>query len=441
MLSANQNGFLPGNDAFLNAQAFQKTVDNGGKIFVEAPGVYDLSETVEIGSNTKIYFGDGVQIRRHQSRTGRNGNAFLNKGALTHTYDYNISLIGLHLDCNGVESADLDTDSRYVGLRAQVGMIYVKNLVVDDFKCIGLLSKDYALQISAFDQIRLENLYVCGNKDGVHLGWGKDFVIRHGKFCTYDDPIALNAFDYARSNTHVGWIENGLIEDCWDLADDTTTGHFCRMLGGAWCDWYDGMQVQNSDTVCFGGRVYRAVLRPDGATHTSTTPPTHDFGLSVVDGIPWVCVRDEAVYDCGCRNIVLRDIKLQKKRNHRAISVALNMDAYARSYVKNCNPVPMENIVMENIAIETEIPELFGADYPIQSVRLADTDLKDAKLRFDAFKYEGLTYPTAVLTLENVIAKPDSIISAEGHPVRIVTAQEQIDKNICRDENRHTHRF
>ncbi len=131
MVSANQYGFLPGNDAFQNAQALQAAVDCGGPVLVEAPGIYDLSETIEIGDNTELRFSAGVQIRRQPSQTGRNGNAFLNKGALSHTYNSNISLIGLHLDCNGVESADLDTDSRYVGLRAQVGMIYVKDLIIE----------------------------------------------------------------------------------------------------------------------------------------------------------------------------------------------------------------------------------------------------------------------------------------------------------------------
>lgn len=419
MISANRYGFLPGNDAFQNAQALQAAVDCGGLVLVEVPGIYDLSETIEIGDNTELRFSSGVQIRRQPSQTGRNGNAFLNKGALSHTYNSNISLIGLHLDCNGVESADLDTDSRYVGLRAQFGMIYVKDLIIEDFECVGLLSKDYAVQVSAFERIRLENLFISGDKDGVHLGWGKDFVIRNGRFRTFDDPIALNAFDYARSNTHVGWIENGLIEDCRDLAAEATTGHFCRILGGAWCDWSEGMQVQNSDTVCFGGRVYRAVLRPDGRTYPSTTPPSHDFGLAVCDGIPWVCVRDEAVYDCGCRNITLRNIRLQKKRSDRAISVALNMDAYARSYVQNCKPVPMENISMENISIEAEIPELFRADYPIKTVRIADTDLKGAKICFKAIDLEGLVYPTAELTLENVTVKQDSILADDRYPVRV----------------------
>ena len=133
-------------------------------------------------------------------------------------------------------------------------------------------------------------------------------------------------------------------------------------------------------------------------------------------------MRDEAIYDCGCRNIVLRDIKLQKKRSHRAIAVALNMDAYARSYVKNCKPVPMENIAMENISIEAEIPELFGANYPIRSVRIADTDLKDAKIRFEAMEdLDGLAYPAAKLTLENVSAKQGSILADDRHPVRLQT--------------------
>ena len=32
----------------------------------------------------------------------------------------------------------------------------------------------------------------------------------------------------------MGWIEDGLIEDCYDLADEDTTGYFCRILAGAW---------------------------------------------------------------------------------------------------------------------------------------------------------------------------------------------------------------
>ena len=419
MKHANEYGFLPGNDAFSNAQALQTAVDSGGEIIVELPGIYDISETIGIGDDTTIIFSDNVQIRRQASRTGRNGCAFINKGAVTGTYNRNISLIGLHIDCNGTESSDWGVDSIIVGLRAHVGMIYVKNLVIKDFECIGLIKKDYAVQVSAFENIFLENLFITGEKDGVHLGWGRGFVIRNGKFCTYDDPIALNAFDYSVSNTHVGWIEDGIIENCYDLSDDETTGFFCRILGGAWCDWYEGMKVQHSDTVCSCGRVYRVVMQPDGEVYTSYVPPVHTSGVEEYDSINWVCVRNEAVYDCECRNIIMRDIHLQKKRRC-AIGISLNYDNYARSFYPGCTPVAQGNITLERISIENEIRNMLHSNYPSENIKILNTDLKDSKVYFQASDIEGLTYPTADIILEGVIRKNDSIISDEKHSVSII---------------------
>ncbi len=418
MKHANEYGFLPGNDALSNAQALQTVVDSGGEIIVELPGIYDLSETIEIGDDTTIIFSKDVQIRRQASRTGRNGCVFVNKGFATGTYNHNISLYGLHLDCNGTESADWGVDSRLVGLRAHIGMIYINNLVVKDFECVGLLKKDYAVQVCAFENICLENLFITGEKDGVHLGWGKGFVIRNGKFRTFDDPIALNAFDYSVSNTHVGWIEDGIIENCYDLPDDTTTGFFCRILGGAWCDWYEGMNVQHSDTVCSCGRVYRVVMQPNGEVYTSYTQPTHTTGVMEYDGIKWVCVRNESVYDCGCCNIVLRDIHLQKNRQC-AVGISLNYDNYARSFYPDCKPMAHRNIILERISIENEIEHLIHANYPSENIKILDTDLKDSKVYFQASDIDGLSYPAVDITLGNVVRKNNSIIFDEKHPVKI----------------------
>ncbi|MBQ3151194.1 MAG: hypothetical protein IJB86_08135 [Clostridia bacterium] len=418
MKRANEYGFLPGNDGLINAQALQTAVNSGGKIIVELPGIYDLSETVEIGNDTTIIFSKGVQIRRQSSVTGRNGCAFINKGFASGEYNRNISLFGLHLDCNGTESADWGVDSRLVGLRAHVGMINISNLVIEDFECTGLLKKDYAIQVCAFKNICLENLYITGEKDGVHLGWGKGFVIRNGRFRTFDDPIALNAFDYSVSNTHVGWIENGIIENCCDLSDDTTTGFFCRILGGAWCDWYEGMKVQHSDTVCSCGRVYRVVMQPDGEVYTSHTRPEHSVGVKEYDGINWVCVRNEAVYDCGCRNIVLRDIRLQKRR-HCAVGISLNYDNYARSFYAGCKIVAQSGIVLERVSIENEIKYLLESNYPSENIKIIDTDLKDSKVYFRSSDIDGLSYPAVDITLSNVVRKNDSIVFDENHPVNI----------------------
>ncbi len=195
MINANEYGFLPENNAHKNSEALQKAIDNGGVIEITAAGVYKISEQIEIGDNTKLVFREGVILQREASESGVNGNAFINKGALKGEYNRNIEIIGLHLECNGVESNDFGVNSRIAGLRAQVAMIYVEDLKVDGFQCHGLLEKDYAIQVSAFKNIVLNDLYITGNKDGVHLGWGDGFVISNGRFRTFDDPIALNAFD------------------------------------------------------------------------------------------------------------------------------------------------------------------------------------------------------------------------------------------------------
>ncbi len=420
MTDANEYGFLPENNPLKNSEALQKAVDNGGTVQITVPGVYGISEQIEIGDNTTLVFGEGVILMREKSVSGVNGNAFINKGAVSGEYNRNIEIIGLHLECNGVESDDFGVNSRIAGLRAQVAMIYVENLKIEGFECHGLLKKDYAIQISAFKNIILNDLYITGNKDGVHLGWGDGFVISNGSFRTFDDPIALNAFDYATSNTHIGWIENGIIENCIDLDDNTTTGFFCRILGGAWCRWHKGMQVQHSDTVAVNGRTYRVLMNPkDGRLYTSSTPPCHEKGIAEYDGISWVAVRDTEELDCGCRNITIRNCILQKKR-HIGIALSLNYDTYARSWYPGCVCVPQGGITLENIVVENDVDILLHSNYPTENITLKNIDFKNSELCFDAVdKAEGVIYPEVEITAENVVFNKNTIHSSPRHPIKI----------------------
>ena len=420
MINVNEYGFSPENTPYKNSEIFQKAVDKGGVIQVTVPGIYKISEQIEIGDNTKLIFSEGVIIRRETSVSGTNGNAFINKGAVLGEYNHNIEIIGLHLECNNTESNDFGVNSRIAGLRAQVAMIYVENLTIDDFECHGLLEKDYAIQVSAFKNITLSNLFITGNKDGVHLGWGDGFVIRNSKFRTFDDPIALNAFDYATSNTHIGWIENGIIENCIDMDDNSTTGFFCRILGGAWCRWHKGMQVQHSDTVAVNGKTYRILMNPkDGKLYTSLTPPCHEKGIQKYDGINWVNVRDTEEFDCGCRNIVMRNCRLQKKRNI-GIAISLNYDTYARSFYPGCMCIPQSNITLENIFLENDIDILLHSNYPTENITLKNIDFKNSKLCFDAVpEADKIIYPKVEINTENVIFNDNTIQTNPKHPIKI----------------------
>lgn len=419
MINAAEYGFLPENNPYENATALQNAVDQGGTVLITVPGVYKISEQIEIGDDTSLIFCEGVVVQREASICSKNGNAFINKGAVTGTYNRNIEIIGLHLECNGIESSDFGVNSRIAGLRAQVAMIYVENLKIEGFTCHGLLEKDYAIQVSAFKNIVLNDLYITGNKDGVHLGWGDGFVIRNGRFRTFDDPIALNAFDYATSNTHVGWIENGIIENCTDLDDDTTTGFFCRILGGAWCKWRQGMQVQHSDTVAVNGGTYRVLMNPkDGKLYTSLTPPCHETGIAEYDGINWVKVRDTEESACGCRNITLRNCLLQKKRS-TAIAISLNHDTYARSVYPGCVCVPQSDITLENIVAENDIDCLLHSNYPTADITLKNIDFKNAKLCFDVVPQTDIIYPEVNVKTESVIFYEKTMKIHPNHPIRL----------------------
>ena len=120
-------------------------------------------------------------------------------------------------------------------------------------------------------------------------------------------------------------------------------------------------------------------------------------------------VREGAVYDCGCRNIVFRDIHLQKKRD-RAMQIALNYDTWARSYYEGCTPVPQGGLVFERVFVEESINSVLYVNYPSENITFKDTDLASAKITFCAEKIEGLRYPMVALTLENVTHTPQSIV-------------------------------
>ena len=411
MIFANDYGFMPGKDAEENARALQAAVDLGGEILVEAAGVYELSEPIVIGDNTTIRFADGVTIRRVPSKSGKNGNAFINRGAFAREWNYNIAIYGLRMECNAVESARV-----LHGWRAHVGFMFVEGLTMRDITITGLLEKDYGIQLAFFRNVTLEDLFIEGNKDGVHLGPGSDFIIRRGKFRTFDDPIALNAYDYSSSAPFVGTIENGLIEDCYDLDAESTTGYFCRMPSGMWVDWYEGVRVAHSSTVVSDGYIYRVVMKPDGTYYDSKDRPCHGLGAKTYpDGIQWVGIQAGEEKSCACKSITFRRCHLQKKRN-AAFACEWFVGKWARSYMAGGTAMPHSNIVLEDIYVENEVDKLFFANGPITDVTVKNTDFDTAKLiltgypRYDGEEFTDLTYPECDLRLSGCTLSEHTLV-------------------------------
>lgn len=415
MITAETYGFAPENNGADNAAALQQAVNCGGTVAITRPGVYDLSEPVYIGDDTTLFFGAGVTIRRQKSNSPETGYVFVNKGAFTRTYNRNIKLIGLTLICNDVVCQGTGEGKQIPGLRGHVSFFYVKNLEIHDFEALDLPAKDFGIHICTFENIILENLRIEGRKDAVHLGRGNQFVIRHGRFRTFDDPIALNAHDYATSNPQLGWIENGIIEDCYDMDDQDTVGYFCRVLAGSWTDWKEGMEVQNSDTVVCNGRLYRVIMQPDGAVYRSVTPPSHKEGIQEYDGIRWVMVQEEAVYNCGCRNVHFKDIFLQKKRPV-AFSLHFDKDQYSRSYYPGSQAPVQENIIFENIYFQNDIPVLLYSRTPVNTVKIVNSVMRNSEIQLLDIETEGISYPKTNILFTGVTfqGKGGRLVACEG---------------------------
>ncbi len=423
MKFASDFGFSVSNDGFENSRALQRAVEGGGDVYVSIPGIYDIAEKIVLGDDTAIYFCAGAYLRRVNNPQG-NSYIFINSGAYTRTYNKNIKLQGLRLICNNVVSLDKEVGESGIilGLRGHLSFFYVKNLVVNDFECLDLPAKDFGIHVCTFENVLLENLRIEGMKDAVHFGRGSKFVVRHGLFKTYDDPIALNGHDYVTSNPELGWIENGLIEDCYDLNADTTVGYFCRILAGAWSDWREGMLVQRSDTVVSNNRLYRVFMPVDGKVYRSVTRPTHERGEKEYDGFIWSVVQEGALYSAGCRNITFKNIYLQKNRNI-AFSIHFDKDNWSRSYYPGAIAPVQENLTFENVVVESEcINQLLHSVTPVDNVRFINCTLKNNALKFSNIQEDGIEYVTTNLLFSGTKFKkeiPSFITCEQGTCVNV----------------------
>lgn len=380
-VNAADYGFSPEASGQENAIALQKAVDNEGTIIISSPGTYEMSNTVYIGSNTSLKFGNNVFLKK-VSDEGDFTHVFLNKGALTKTYDQNISIEGLNLEVNGIVKASTEV----FGLRGQIAFFYIKDLRIERFRCLDVEGSQFAIHVCTFEDISINDVIIKGEKDGIHLGRGKRFIISNGVFQTKDDAVALNAHDYASSNPELGWIENGIVEKCYDLDDDREkVGYFCRILAGGWIDWKPGMEVQNSDAVVSNGRIYRVKGKPDNIIYQSVTRPVHENGSLVLEGITWVIVQDDPVHSAGVRNVSFRDIFLEKPRT--GFSIHFDNDRYSRSYYPGAEIPMQEQLTFDNIRVlHDQTVNLISVNTPVDVFTISNSIIRDNRISFHGNK-------------------------------------------------------
>lgn len=423
-MDALKTGFCTSNDGATNRAALQNAIDSGERVTVSVPGEYLVEGTIYLHSGSHIVFNEGVSVKRMPEPDGKNGYFMVNDGAFTGIPDCNITVEGLNLFVNGVESASglcVDAlpsiagegeealnsyfDRTVLGLRAHIAFRNVKNLKVHSLVINDLCSWDYGVQISEFDTVELDNVHIEGNKDAIHFGPGKNFILRNGVFRTKDDPIALNADDYSPSASDIGTIENGLIENCIDLSQNSTYGYFVRLLIGTVSPWKEGMTVKHSDSVIHNGRLYRAVLPSDGTTLISQNPPEHDKGFRIIDSIPWIFIKDYSDFDeipmkAEINNVTFKNLISEKKRKSTVI-LYVGDNCYHRGRRED-GPIPkIRNITFENLNIKGDTENAFYFCAPFENLIIKNCDLNNSAILFEQGSCGIGKYP-ASFTLENV---------------------------------------
>ena len=397
--NASAYGFLPTKTAAENVTALQSAVNGGGTVLIDYAGTYSVNDTILLDSNTTLIFGAGVYISMQDNKR-----FLLNRGALTKEYNENITVLGLNLITNGH-----NVTAVIPGLRGYIAFFYIKHLYIDKFTLLDGAAGPYVIHICTFEDIKLTNLHIEGYKDAVHIGRGSKFVIRNGIFKTYDDPIALNAHDYPSGQPEYGWIEDGVIENCYDLADPDrgTTSYFARILAGSWSNWVSGNEYQiNGDLCVSNNRLYQTTGDVSTSKIVSTSRPSHESGSETYpDGLTWRMVQDSGVgYSCGCKRVHFKDIFLQKPRG-TAFSIHFDNDGYSRSYYPNSIPPIQEDLIFENIFFEAEISNLITCITPINTIKLINSILQNSKISLSKLNVAGITYSTTHIIMSGTTFK------------------------------------
>jgi hypothetical protein len=156
------------------------------------------------------------------------------------------------------------------------------------------------------------------------------------------------------------------------------------------------------------GRLYRVYADPDKRKYKSVTRPEHEHGKQELDGITWVMAQDHLTYDAGVRNVVFRDIFLEKPRI--GFSVHVDNDHFSRSYYPGAKMPQQSQISFENIRVlHDQKTILINIGTPIDSLMIANSSLRDNRILFHGLKVIDDYGPTKVGMSGCVFRHPDAL--------------------------------
>ena len=269
-------------DSRINTINFQAQLDGGDitKAITKA-GVYRFDSTLFLDDNTTLNWSDGTIYQKDAVYS----NCFINRGALTKTFNYNIEINGMTLDVNGKE-----TDPEHIyGGRGQLQFFYINGLTITDFYCDNLGSFQFAIEAAKWENLYYDTIYIEGHKDGLDFLTGHNGLVKNVTLKTFDDGVFLGGIGFpsaqleAMGDVHdMEFVNINYI----DSSKILPARGFLFYLG-SWDNWQNGNTYQTGDYSTNLGNIYQ-VNNSSGFSTTGANAPVHTSGIVVgADGISW----------------------------------------------------------------------------------------------------------------------------------------------------------
>ena len=101
----------------------------------------------------------------------------------------------------------------------------------------------------------------------------------------------------------------------------------------------------------------------------------------MLDGITWGAGQTDVTYTAGVRNVVFRDIFLDKPRI--GFSVHFSKDKYDRSYYPGAEIPVQEQLTFDNVRVLHDQPTpLFEINTPVDVMTIANSSLRNNRIEF-----------------------------------------------------------
>lgn len=378
VVNAKDYGFLPSASAAANTAALQAAILGGNKTVFIDYGTYEVNDTILVDSNTTIIATSGFKMKKMANYC----QVFLNRGALTREYNENIVIDGLEIVVNGKEPYS----TLVSGLNGNLCFYYIKNLLINNFKCSDGGTTLFMIHIVRWENIKINNPYIKSGKDGINLGTGHEAIIQD-YICETSDDNALFCAGFPQHTVEIGDVYNVKYINCIDRTPEGQSegGYFCRAMTASWADWTNGNTYKAGEICLNAGKLYQ--VQNANYSHVATNAPVHTTGIITGDDtIQWKYMNDCSVYKSDIYNISFINCTHYKKRP--VINANLYIDAgifysAATPGTESLSSVYNVSIIGGNIVPISAKNNIILSDGTLKDIKIDDSVIDNCQLYYN----------------------------------------------------------